>query len=492
MCADASIGMAGQERACRRALGVVFALSSLLATPALAQVLAPEGPAAETPAPPPPSPERPADDPAASEPQSEVQPEPVAKPDPRLILREQRERDLRIDRALATEARPLQGDFLAQTTVPTGLIRPEGLRVGNFIVLPSATLGAIFTDNIDAEDDERVDEVTLGAAGLVRLQSVLPRHSLGADAAVSSGLAVKGSDDSFFDWKVGADGRLDLTRTSSFNASADYTLGTEDATSAELQDDEVEAGEEVDVHEAGGNLGYLFRGRRFSWALNGLVDREDFVDGDQADRDNTTYTASTRATLDLTQRLAVFVAPEYADTRFDQKIADDGDSRNGQVITGLVGADYKPSARLVLGGALGYSQALFDDPDRDETGSVVGSGNVEWQISPKTSAELGLGREIGLTTVDDSSAETTTLAKAGITHILSTRNAISTEFNLINTDFNDLDRVDNDISARINLFHRLDQHLVLTLAYEYFQRLSDIDAEEFYENTALVGVTVVY
>jgi hypothetical protein len=478
----ASIGVRGT---------LVVLAGTLLAGPALGQIAGPPAPRPEVET-------GPATGAAPAElPPGEVPPEeaeiapldPEKPQDPRAIAAEELARQERILRTTETIRKlPLESDVLSTTSLPRGLIPKRGLRAGQFLFLPTVNAGAVFSDNVDADSDEREQDLLLGAASTVRAQALLSRHEFGVEASATGAYAVEGTEDDVFAWRVGADGRLELSRFSSFNAAVDASLGQEADSSAEAEG----SGDDAELNAYGGNLGYQLRGRRFDFALNSFVDREDFSGDDTDDRDNTAYTASSRVTFRPTSKIALFAAPQVTFDDFDEAVAADGEDRDGYLVTGLIGADYRPRPHLTMTGSIGYSQAFFDDPDRDETGSIIGSGNLSLILDARTDIELRASREVGFTTVDDSSAETSTSAAAKLTRMLTAKTALSTELLYTHTDFNDLDRIDNDVAARVDYFYSLSSNWFLNFGYQYLRRLSDDDQEDFYENRALASVLIVY
>lgn len=408
--------------------------------------------------------------------------------DPRILRREEEERRERIEQLSRSQPQiPKEGDLLASPDIPRGLLPKRGIRTGRIIYLPSVNVGAIITDNANNDDEVREDDVLLGASAAIRAQTLLRRHQLGAEASATAGYSVEGIEEDFLDWEVNADGRYDLDRQNSLNASAATSLAREADSSAEA-----DGNGDADLNVFSGNAGYAFNGRLLDFSLNGIVDREDFSGDNTADRDNTVYTATTRVTRKFGNRLSLFVAPAYAVTEFDEDVSNDGEDRDSYEITGLVGAEYRPRPRLRVGGSIGYSQAYFDDPDVDENGSVVGSLETSLAYDSRTDLALNARREVEVTTVDGSASETETTVSATATRLLAPKHAISTELTYLHTDFDGLSRTDQDITAGVDYFFRFSDHLIFNLGYQYLERFSDDADEDFYENQMRISVTLVY
>lgn len=407
--------------------------------------------------------------------------------DPRAKAAAEEARQLRIKRQTEiTSSLPTEGGLLSSLAIPEGLVGDRGVRYGNFIVSSSLILATAYTDNAEAADDERDDDLSVSATGTARAQSLLARHQLGLDASATSSHSFQEDNDDYFDWVVGADGRLDLTRKSSILGTVDYSLDTEDDSSSDA------GGSANDIEAINGNVGYEFSGNKFGYLLNVGARRQDFSGDGSADRDNTTYEINQRLGHRTTPRLSLFVSPQYSYTKFDRESADDGEGRNAHLATGLIGGDLTFRSPVTLSAAVGYARLFFEDPDREDTDSIIASSTLNWQASPLTSLELSASHALELTTLDDADARTDTAIALGVSRQVGLNTSLLGELGATYTDFRDIDRNDIDLRAGIGLARRLTDHLFFSLAYQYEQRLSEEDGSDFYENQALMGLSIIY
>lgn len=406
--------------------------------------------------------------------------------DPRTKAAQEQVRQLRIRRLTdITSTLPTEGDLLTSFTVPEGLVGDRGLRYGRLIVLPALTLGAAYTDNAGASEDDRVEELSVNAASTVRAQSQLKRHAFGVDASATTSHSFRDSNDDYLDWLVGADGRLDLTRRSSVFGQISYNLDTEDDSSAEAE------GNANDVHSIDGSTGYQFRGNKFNYRLDLSAFREEFSGEGSADRDNTTYGIDQFLEHRTTERLTLFVAPQYAYTTFDEETDDDGEGRDTHSATGLVGGDLAFRVPINVSAAIGYTR-LFEESGQD-TDSVVANAALAWQATPLTSLNLFASHALELTTLEGADASTLSTLGIGVNRQIGTSTTLASEITTTYTDFRGLARNDYDLSATLGLARRLTDHLFLSLAYRFEQRFStDDDVEEFNTNSVVLGLSAIY
>jgi hypothetical protein len=387
-------------------------------------------------------------------------------------------------------ALPARSGYLNNTTAQDALFQQPGFRVGDFAILSRATATVAYDDNVEAENEDREDDVFLAFSPSVRAQSLYARHSIGFNAAGTAATALDNDTEDFFDWVVGADGRLDLSRQSNIDAAVAYTRETED-------DEAVDAGDETDdtaVNLVNGGVGYNFQGRVVGWRVGSSVSRTDYADSDFDDRDSTTLGLNGSASYRLSDRISLSAGPSYAHSSFDEEVADDGDSRDSERFGFQVGASYQLSRTLGLSGGIGYTALFFDDPDRKDTDSATGNASVNWASGRGTSASLGVSHGLSVSVVDNEDSRATTRGRATVSHVqrLGSRSAVSGSLQFTHSDFSDLDRADQDFVAALGYGYRISEHFFFNAGYRFSQRFSEDEDEEFYRNLFAIGLSVAY
>jgi len=122
------------------------------------------------------------------------------------------------------------GRYVDAPLVPFG--RGGGIRLGSrWVFLPSLSTSVTYDDNVDAAPSgEREDDVVGTASLRGRLQSTLARHAFGVDGVLSRNIFAGDTRPSEFNWSLGADARLDLTRRDQLDADLSYTRDQTDLT----------------------------------------------------------------------------------------------------------------------------------------------------------------------------------------------------------------------------------------------------------------------
>ena len=413
-----------------------------------------------------------------------------AKPevDPRVGAAVERARQLRINRQTeVTSSLPTESEFTSSLSVPDSLIGNRGIRSGRVVILPLFSVGAFYTDNAEAAPDgDESEELSLSAIGEVRVQSALARHQFGVDARATSSYSFQDDDEDIFDWVVGTDARLDLSRRSSVFGRVEYSFDTEDDSSADA------GGAANDIEVIDADIGYQLRRDKIRYIADAGVLREDFSGDGSGDRDNTTFELNQTFQHQTARQLTLFASPQYAYTLFDQEVADDGEVRDAHTATLLVGADLALGAALTLSGAVGYSQLIFENSDQSNAGTVIASSTLEYRPSPLTAIELSGRRALEISTLDGADARTDTAVALGLTRQVGLDTSLSADVGATFADFDGIDRNDVDLTAGAGVSHRLTDNLFFTLAYQYERRLSNDDGVEFDENRAIAGLSVIY
>lgn len=393
---------------------------------------------------------------------------------------------------LPAEPVPSRGGYFGASgsDAVSALAPPARIQVGDFALQSRASFSTVYDDNIEADDDVRDDDVFFSFAPSIRAQSLYARHSLGLEAGATAATAAKNEAEDIFDWRVGADGRFDISRQSKINGAFGYRRDTEDdeAIDAENNEDDLT----VNVYDA--SVSYNQRGDTISYRLGSTVSRLDAEGSNFADRDRTSLGLTASTSYILSDRLSVFLGPSYQYSTFDEEVADDGEGRDAQIFSGRLGGRYKASRTINTQASIGYSLAKFEDSDRDDADSFVGNLGLVWDPGTGTTLQLQAGQTLGLTVIDDADSRTTTFGAATLSHRLKlgSKTSITSTLSYRVSEFSDLDRTDQDTSVGLSYAYRLAENVFFNAGYRFSRRDSDEDDAEFYRNLISLGIVVSY
>ncbi|MGI9499687.1 MAG: outer membrane beta-barrel protein [Geminicoccaceae bacterium] len=383
-----------------------------------------------------------------------------------------------------------QSGYFGGGSVPPSLLTPSGLRLGDFALTGQAALGVVYDDNVEADDEERDEDVFLTLSPSVRAQSTYARHSIGFGAGATAGTTLKDSTDDFFDWRIGADGRVDLSRKSKLDASVGYSRDVEDDEDVDSEDGDGD----TPVHSIDASLGYDVSGERLGFGLDGTISRLDVEGDDFGDRDRTSYGLSGAVRYQWSDDLTISGGPNYRHSTFDEEVADDGDSRDADEFGFQIGAGYRASRTINAKAALGYALVTFDDPDREDDDSATGSAGLTWAPGNGTTLDLEVSRSLGLTIEDDEDSRTSTTGRAALAHSLKlgSRSALSSSLAFSVSRLSDLDRTDKNLTTGLTYAYRLAEQAFFTSSYRFSLRNSEDGDADYYRNLISIGVTMSY
>ena len=365
---------------------------------------------------------------------------------------------------------------------------PLGIRAGSFLVLPSLTLSETYDDNIRAEpDDEEGDFVTM-VRPRVEVASDWVRHRLSLNVGSDVALYADNNEENFEDYFGTLDGRLDIRRDTTLDGSLDigrFHEGREDV-------EDVEADEVTEFLRYGGRLALSQAFNRFNVRATGVVGVFDFDDVEginNDDRDRTDYDALLRLGYLLSPRINLFTEGRYHIEDRDAEIDDAGFDRDSDGWEARLGTAVDLTAVLFGEAFVGYRSETFDDPALDEVSGISFGVDLTWNPTGLTTLILAGGSDIESTSQDDASGNFKTEVALSVDHELLRNFLVGGFVAYQRDDFDGIERVDDTYSVGASLTYLLNRYLSLTGAYEFADRTSDVDAEEFTRNLITLGIT---
>ena len=379
---------------------------------------------------------------------------------------------------------------------------PPGFRLGDFIIRSGAATSLAYDDNVAARDER---EGGLLWSGLLqtRAQSTFRRHALGFDAAATYSQGLVGTDTNNFNWRLGTDGRLDLTRRSRLSGRLSYSRVT-----ADPEDAESEVTRNAQILSASGGYSRtfgLFTGAASGFitrtaeeddgtTANELVRRRNF-DPDLADDerltsgDRTSYGILFPISYPATQRLSLNVTPSWRRTLYD----DDGDRSDTQVFGSAIGAAYQVTGDLTLAVSVGLQFRL--DDDGTTSFSPAEALTFDWSVTKplggRTLLSLDAAHNVADTSLPDAVVRRNTRLSAGITHLLSPDVGLQASLGFTRSDFVGVDRVDNTVAGQLGASWRINERFSLITSYRYSQRFSE-NGNDFYRNLVTLSLSTVF
>lgn len=386
----------------------------------------------------------------------------------------------------------------SQNTVERGVSvynrpRPDydalGLRLGSFFLFPTTSISEEYNDNIYASKNDKEDDFITILNPSAKLVSNWSRHALTLDAFSRSGFYADHSSQNFWDFGAGANGRVDIQRSTWLDASASAARLHEAAGSENFSGNWKEPSEYYN-YRTQAKLSHVFN--RLAVAAGGAFDRKDYQDvqlrgggtDNQTNRDRNVYEAFSRFAYNVNPNLNPFVEGRYNWRRYDTD--DGGISKDSQGYRAGVGVAMDFGGVTTGEMQAGWMQQNYDD--YDDQGSWYVSGGLLFTPTQLTSIRFDVDRSFQETTFAGSSGYVDTGVALRLEHELRRNILLYGEGSFNYDDYDGIDLKEKVYVAGFGGNYLVNRHLRLGLGYTYSYRDSDYDYREYKVNQVLLSV----
>lgn len=375
------------------------------------------------------------------------------------------------------------------------LFKPQGIRIGNYIVSPEIGYATAFSDNIYGSSTSRSSGFRHELSGGVKFTSDLPRHLLDFMVA-GRGVAVQDhSDMNFVDLRASMRFRIDIDRNHNIFGSAmrervhEETITYETPTNARRPIEIVRTRAEAGVMRDVGRVSMTTGARFEQWNFKDV----EAYGGSTLDQDYRDLSI-----LSPFVRLGYRPSPGYrllAEGELNFQRAPgagsglDHDARGYRVLAG-VEMELSPLVRLVLKGGHGAMQ--FSNSALQDVSMPIGEARVEWLVTPRLTLHAGAARTLEPVTIVATSARESTKYFAGadaeLLNNLVLRAGIERRYN----SYFGATTPDQLMIGRISLEYAHTTNWLFTAGYENRLRILGLPETEARENRVTVGVKYRY
>gem|GEM_PF-2107330 len=382
---------------------------------------------------------------------------------------------------------------------PAEGLRPEGGRVGAFVVRPALDVREIYDSNIFATETNAEGDFITVLNPSIQVQSDWARHSLGLTAEGRLGQYIDNPSENYEDAFVGASGRIDVTNGTTLTVNGSYQRGHV----ARSSPDDTTGSEEPKLFDRTNAYVELARALGlFVASADTAVTWTDFHDGE----------TSTGAVIDNDPDNALLVVPgfrvgyvpapgteayarfRYLDVTYPEEIAG-GVSRDGWGVDALFGVTKVIDGLWSFGAYGGYAPRYFDDPamdDIDGLSGLAGGLNVTWNPTAFTSAILDVTHSTAATTTAGASAIQTTRLGLTVQQELSRAVMIDATAGYTYGDYIGTSREDNTMTAGIGAEYLVNRWGSLNMAYDFTSRDSNRAGSSYDRHTFGFGFRIQY
>ena len=350
-----------------------------------------------------------------------------------------------------------------------------GVPLGAFMAYPKLALTAEHNDNIFATGTGEIDDMIWRVQPEVNITSNWSRHALAAyGRATINRYQDYGSEDTE-DYSVGASGRLDVLRSASLSAAADWARLTEPRTSSSSPQSSVDP---IQYDLTSMSLSGVREFNRLK--VSGRYDYRnyDYEDGvtaagapiEQDDRDRDIQALTVRADYAVSPATAIFLELSKNWREYDLAPPAVTLTRDSEGAQALVGANFELGALTRGEVGVGYITQEFDDPGFNDIDGFGARAQVEWFPTQLTTVTLTGSRTVEDSGIVGSSGYLSTNVGAQVDHELMRNVILTGQVAYGNDDYEGIDREDDRITAGVSGTYLLNRHVGVTVGYSYFDQ----------------------
>lgn len=359
----------------------------------------------------------------------------------------------------------------------------KGIDLGGFRLFPTATVSETYDDNIFAdESNEEDDFITAVTAGLLA-KSEWSRHEVAIEAGLRHEKFLTNDDQDRTDYIVRPTAKLQLGGRDTARLTAEHSRRTVG------RDDPEDSGNEdpTEFYRFAGGGEYIARVNRMFFGLNANARRDDYISSGDDDRDRNEYRFGLPVGYEVSAKTDVTLEPFVRRRDFDE-VDSTGADRDAWAGGATVGIDTEVTSLLHVNFDIGFIANDFDDSQFDNSLDLIFGGETIWYVTPSTTLKGRAERRDIATNQPGSSSKTQSSLGLELQHELQQNVLLGGQASYINDDFHDVDRTDDRVILGLGAEYLLNRYVSLTADYEYQQRWSDRDGEDFDRNLIMVGL----
>jgi hypothetical protein len=373
---------------------------------------------------------------------------------------------------------------------------PLGIRAGAFIILPSVGVSAVVDDNVLATESSADGDLIAVVHPVIEVRSHMNNHAIKLTADGSAGRYMTQSSEDYEDFRVLAEGRLDVLRTTRLFGRLGYERLHEDRSSP----DEGDGRKPVIYTVATAGLAGEHVFNRLGLRLEGNVRQLDFDDAttvsgatvNHDDRDRNIYTAVFRAGYELAPEYEGFARVTYNIRDYDAAVDDLGIDRNSKGYEVALGAAADFSGVTFGEVFLGYLSQDYDDASLNTISGFTYGASVTWNASKLTTYKLLAKRWVKETTQTGASGVLATSIGASVDHELLRSLLFHAELTVARDDYEGLAREDDYVMAGLGARYMLGRHYALAADWRFAWRDSSVSGADYARNIFTVRLELQY
>jgi hypothetical protein len=370
---------------------------------------------------------------------------------------------------------------------------PIGQRVGGFILYPQVDVQEMYDSNINASADGTHGDLITSINPSLNLKSDWNQNALNFHADSNSVEYARYGNNSYTDWSVGGDGKLDIYHDARAYGNLSYSVEHLPWWSPNTF---IGQGKPTEYSDTAAGLTVEKEFDRLSFQLADNYDRYDFqnvtVNGTTALESRNDY-GDERVNLHTGYELAPG-RQVYLLTGFDWRAYDDttdlfGYNRNSTGYVAAVGTKYDITGVTSMDLFVGYREQDYADTRLGSIDGPTGGATVTWNVTRLTTVTGTITRDIDETVISGAAGYFATAETVKVDHEL-LRNVILTgNISHETDDFQGIDRTDDYFKTGIGAKYLMNENFWLNGGYTYQTRDSNAVGTGAADNQVFLGVS---
>jgi hypothetical protein len=376
------------------------------------------------------------------------------------------------------------------TSRPRPEYDPLGLRYEGFYFYPKWTQTEMFDDNIFATPGAgHADLISIFSPGF-QIRSDFNQHAISFGGRADLGRYMISPDENYDDWAFFSDGRIDITRDAGLVGAATCARRHEDRGSP----DNVNGKHPTEFYAFEPSIGGYWQLNRFSIRTQLGLTRYDFENVTtstgqtiiQNDRDRTEYTAGARFGYEIVPNYEAFVSGAYNSRVYNDKVDQDGFRRSSHGWEVNAGTAVNLTD-IVFGNVfVGYFEQYYQDARFDTARGPSFGADITWNVTKLTTIKALVERRTEETTQVDSASYNSMNFGASVDHELLRNVILSAAGSFQHNDYKGIDRTDKLYRADAGAKYLINRYAAIGLAYNFLDRKSTQQGEDFTTNQVLL------
>ncbi len=367
--------------------------------------------------------------------------------------------------------------------------KPEGLRAGNYTILPSVGTSVVFDDNIFRSDLDKVSDWRSEITPSVKFQSHLPRHVLdmSLDGRIVNYLENTSQDYANVRAKIDSALHFDHAHT----LSANFLSAIEHEERGEISTP-LSASEPVQVFHNHASVGITRDVGRLYGTLMATFDRWDYADVRALNGDNLDQDYRNTDQFSTALRFGYRFSPGYEFVGKIRALRElnrgndlyDRDASGYEVMAGLA---FESSPLLRWRILAGYGFRNFDQVDIADVSTGLIEAQVQWLPTQHlTFTGIATRQIIAADAVQDAGRiETRLLGR--IDYEIWHNVVMNLSMAYADAEYVGVERRDRTYTGRIGLDYHMNKNWLLSVGYEHIVRQSTEDLFDMSRNRVTIG-----